>query len=177
MSTLKVDSIQDKAGTGAPDFPNGISVGGVDQTVNGEVRVYRGNGHGSTNNKIRRFVTIEKNTGSSITYADSSTNGGSFTINQDGIYAITYSDASTAAAKQVGVSKNSTELTTSVANITPADRVGYAEAPSANTPGLFSLTTRLSAGDVIRAHTAGDANAANANDTIVYFHITQIVRL
>ena len=34
MSTLKVDSIQDKAGTGAPDFPNGITVSSL---VNGKI--------------------------------------------------------------------------------------------------------------------------------------------
>jgi hypothetical protein len=35
------------------------------------VTVHTGNGHGSTNNKIRRFTTTMTNTGSAITYADS----------------------------------------------------------------------------------------------------------
>ena len=41
MSTLKVDSITDAAGTGAPDFPNGASLPAASATVAGLAKVNR----------------------------------------------------------------------------------------------------------------------------------------
>lgn len=58
-----------------------------------EICLDSGNGHGSTTGtKIRRFTNTRKSIGSGITYADSSTDGGSFTINEAGVYSISYND-------------------------------------------------------------------------------------
>ena len=74
--------------------------GGDVGTVTGtqKVDVTTGNGHGSTNDKIRRYSTVTTDTGSSITYADSATLGGTVTINNDGIYYIMMRDQRVASA-------------------------------------------------------------------------------
>ncbi len=127
--------------------------------LNHEVCVQGGNGHGSTNTKIRRFTNILTNNGSDITYADSATNGASFTINTAGIYAISYFDLFNAASN-MGISLNSAALTTSVNSITASTRVGMATTPAANQAACASVTLRLAASDVIRPHTQGDSESS-----------------
>ena len=120
-----------------------------------QVRVQSGNGYGSTNTKIRRFTNTLTSTGSDITYADSAANGASFTINATGIYAISYTDMFSAASN-MGVSLNSAELTTGVHTITASARIAFATTSAADRASAVAVTLKLTAGDVVRAHTQGD---------------------
>lgn len=116
-----------------------------------EVVVHTGNGHGSTNTKIRRFTTAMTNVGTAITYADSATNGASFTVNEDGIYAVAYSDSNNSGFTYAGASVNSSTLTTDINGIAVSAVVlmGFGQ-----TSDLTSATSvvRLSIGGVIRPH-------------------------
>lgn len=136
-----------------------------------EVFVHTGNGHGSTNNKIRRFTTAQINTGLDITYADSATLGSSFTINSTGLYAITYCDYDGAAVRGYGVSKNSSQLTTSIAGINIANFIGLSITPLDRVT-CFSATTNLNTGDIIRAHT--DGNPSGTTNYYVNFRIAKV---
>jgi hypothetical protein len=133
------------------------------------VRLHTGNGHGSTNNKIRRFTTEVENFGTGITYTDSATLGATFTINKTGFYAISFNDYSSGAI-WLGVSKNSTQLTTVIWSITAADRLGLVNTVAANTGNGFSWQGILNEGDVIRPHTDG----ASSGTTFVNFTISKI---
>lgn len=166
----RIRSTQTVAGTWATT-PSEVSVGAFTSGPYSEVFVTGGNGHGSTNTKIRRFVTTVVSRGKDITYADSGTNGGSFTINSDGIYAMTYTDISSSGAPHVGISLNSAELTTVVQSITNADRLLQVIPPQDRT-GVACLTTRLRSGDVVRAHT--DATTDATLDAQVNFRITKV---
>ena len=136
------------------------------------IRVYGLAGYGSVNTKIRRFTGVISSVGSDITYTDSATLGGSFTINSSGIYAISYTDSFSAAA-DFGVSKNSNELTTSLPSITRyTDMITFATTSSASTRAFCGVTLYLEAGDIIRAHTNGQTAGAQVNDT--RFTITRI---
>lgn len=132
------------------------------------------NGHGGTNTTCRRFTNIRLNTGTAITYADSAANGGTWTINETGLYTIVYTDGkSTAGAERIGVTVNSAFLTTAIQDITYAQgrrAYGYATAV-ANEPGLCTCTVILTASDVIRAQTEGDASM-NTDES--YFLITKV---
>jgi len=124
------------------------------------VTVTTGNGHGSTNNKIRRFTTTQASGGTDVTYADSAANGAAFTIVRGGLYSIYYLDT-TSSGQGYGISLNSAELTTAAASITAASRLAYVGvATSISVP--CSVTVRLVAGDIIRPHTGGafDSNTA-----------------
>lgn len=136
------------------------------------VWVHSGNGHGSTNTKIRRFTTTQSSAGTAITYADSAANGASFTINTPGVYAITYADGYTAASQNFGVSLNSSELTTNVVSITAASRLGMTTNSVANLSVALTVIARLTTNDVIRAHDGGSNNFTGAAES--YFQIRKI---
>ncbi|MDH3324061.1 MAG: hypothetical protein OEL89_00320 [Candidatus Peregrinibacteria bacterium] len=123
------------------------------------VRLHTGNGHGSTNTAIRRFTTAVDNFGTDITYTDSATLGASFTVNKSGFYYISYVDGDTAGTEGIGVSLNSSELTTGISSLTVVtDRLGYDTTGAANYASNFSWQGFLNANDVIRPHTDGSAN-------------------
>lgn len=119
------------------------------------VRVDTANGYGSTATKIRRFSNIRDNIGGDITYADSATNGASFTVNSDGVYHISYSDIFNTASG-FGVSKNSAELTTDISVLTSiSNRLCIEATGGVNLSGNCSWQGSLQAGDIIRAHSDG----------------------
>ncbi len=124
-----------------------------EEQVISEVVVRTGNGHGSTNDAIRRFTTAEVETGSDITYADSAASGGTFTINADGLYHMVYIDRKTDGGTTFGVSLNSDELTTAIESITITDVMVLVNSVSTAQFQNCSCTLSLSATDVIRAHT------------------------
>ena len=117
------------------------------------------NGYGSTNNKIRRFTNVVNNVGSDITYADSATLGGTFTVNTDGVYSVSFSDNFNAAGN-LGLSLNSTQLTTGISGITAADRLSISTTPANQYTNVVSAVIYANAGDVIRAHNDGAASGA-----------------
>ena len=120
------------------------------------VRVNTSNGYGSTNTKIRRFTNVVTNIGTDITYADSATLGGSFTINTSGIYSISYTDSSTGTL-ELALTVNDPSPTVGPSSVTPANILSGSDAGSANYWALAVWTGYLNAGDVIRAHTDGAA--------------------
>ena len=134
------------------------------------VRLQTANGYGSTNTMIRRFTTAVVNQGSDITYADSSTLGATFTINTIGVYAISLTD-NLNAAQYIGISLNSSQLTTAIHSVTAADRLCYANI-GANVGDTISVTLYLSAGDVIRAHNAATPTGSDTAGS--QFTITRV---
>lgn len=123
-----------------------------------------GSGHGSTNTYIRLLTTTVLNNGTAFSVVHSATLGTYITINEPGIYSISASDTRAAAAAILGVTKNSADLTSSVAvsaNILAS--VGRTHPVSASASGSraqFTATDRLNTGDVLRMHDA------SANDGV-----------
>ena len=126
-----------------------------------EVSVHTGNGYGSTNTKIRRFTTTLVSTGTAITYADSATLGATFTINETGIYSMRLME-NVGTNYGIGISLNSSQLTTSVSSINVADRLAYGY-PFTSEGAMVSCTARLVAGSIIRVH-AGGAGPTGTDD-------------
>jgi hypothetical protein len=124
------------------------------------VRVDTANGYGSTANKIRRFSNVTLNSGTDIEYADSGTNGASFTIKSDGIYEMSYSD-NLATVGYIGLSKNAVSLTTSIQSITDSTALAYQHQAANNAVVTVSHIGTFVAGDIIRVH--NDGTAANTN--------------
>ena len=134
------------------------------------IRVGVYNGHGSTNTKIRRFATIYHYIGTAITYADSPTLGASFTINEFGIYAITYNDRF-AAPSNMGITLNSTQLTTNVEDVTDKDvlAINY----EADSQFQVNWTGPLNINDIVRAHTRGLGDFTSGTQAAEYFTIVK----
>ena len=149
------------AATGAVSGTTGTftgSVSGTTGTFTGAVttplsyvRLNTANGYGSTNIAIRRFTNIVNNVGADITYADSATLGATFTINTNGVYSVSYVDNFNAVSN-VGLSINSTQLTTDVGAISVATRLAISTSGAANYSVSTSATFYAVATDVIRAH-------------------------
>jgi hypothetical protein len=123
------------------------------------VRLNTANGYGSTNNKIRRFTNIVNNVGTDITYADSATLGGTFTINTNGVYSVNYCDQ-TVGISELGLSIDSTQLTTQINAVTITNVLAITNNPGANRAGSVSATFYAAATSIVRAHTNGDATGA-----------------
>lgn len=121
--------------------------------INSEAAVYQGNGNGSTNTTVRRFTSQVSNIGQDITYADSATLGGSFTVNKTGWYSIAYSDNGSGTG-DIGITINSTALTTGVSSITYAQGKRSNASFNGNTASC-SWSGYLNAGDIIRAQFGG----------------------
>lgn len=146
-----------------------------------EVHVTTNAGYGSTNTVICRFTNIEENIGTGITYASSATLGDTFTINETGLYAIEYNDQSGRSANTfyaMGVSRNSNQLTTSIASITNSNRlIGLQGSVGPSGANVWSqtaqITLNLNAGDVIRAHNDGNPMVAGS-DFISSFRIVKV---
>jgi hypothetical protein len=158
-------SSQATAGTWATAIAE-ISLKPFDNSPTSTIWLSAGNGHGSTNNKIRRYTNTDKNVGPDMTYADSAANGMSITINNPGVYSFSMTDSLSSGAGTHGFSLNGTALTTSVQTLTRAQ--GLLAATNAPTNGIanVSVTLPLLPGDIIRAHTDGTVNAT----TVILSH-------
>lgn len=132
--------------------------------------VNTGAGHGSTNTKIRRFATVVVNTNNSVTFVDSADSASEFIVNDGGIYAISYHDMSTAVSINMGISINSTQLTTNIGAIDPSARYAYLN-NAANNLTQANYIGYISANSTIRAHTAGSVTSTG---TFVSFEIEKI---
>ena len=142
------------AATGAVSGTTGTFTGAVTTPLS-YVRLNTANGYGSTNTKIRRFTNIVNNVGTDITYADSATLGGTFTINANGVYSVGYNDQFTGGPEHLGFSRNSTQLTTGITGIAVADILTVGMTSTASQPSVAAATFYANSGDVIRAHTSG----------------------
>jgi len=136
------------------DGSNWFTIHGRHQ-IDSMIRVHTSNGYGSTNNKIRRFTTTVTNVGSAITFADSATLGSTFTVNEVGIYHIASTDNASGAGFNMGISLNSSQLTTAINAITVADRLHLSTTSGASHCETLSVILILAEGDVIRMHTDG----------------------
>lgn len=114
-----------------------------------------GNGYGSTNTKIRRFMSTSVQLGTDITYADSVSLGSSFTINTTGLYSIYTMDRSTAGNAQLGVTLNTTYPTGFPGNGVALQILILTVSGAASARACASRVVKLTAGDVVRAHTDG----------------------
>lgn len=131
-----------------------------------------GVGFGSSSSNIRRLSTIESSIGTDISYpGDSATLGAVITIVTDGVYAVTYDDQDSAASLSIGISVNSNQLTTGIASITAANRLGY-QTVASGIHGHFSTTRYFKAGDVIRPHVGGGTTPDTTS--IVKFSICKV---
>lgn len=125
------------------------------------VVIYTGNGFGSTNTKIRRWSSITT-LGTAVAHTDSATLGGSISFTEWGTYEISYTDISYSGAYSAGISKNTTQPTTAIYNITSADRLGWTAGNAGVGPASVTVSDFCVPGDIIRAHGDGSGHVSSA---------------
>ena len=112
--------------------------------------------YGSVNTTVRRFLTTQVNAGTDISYSDSATLGGKWTINTNGTYTISYSDNFSNNNQSFAVILNGTEGSTQVDLITnKIDALAISENLTATALGSISVTLHLTAGDYLWAQSGG----------------------
>ena len=156
--------------TGAVSGTTGTFTGAVTTPLS-YVRVNTANGTGSTNTKIRRFTNTVNIAGVDITYADSATLGGTFTINTNGVYSVSYSDQFSSASTY-GISINSTQLTTNLQSINVVNILSGTSNALANYSAASSATFYATTGDIVRAHI--DAGVSGVNTVMCQFTIARV---
>ena len=133
-----------------------LTQSGLVQDADSMIRLDTYLGYGSVATKIPRFTNIRENIGSEILYQDSATNGSSFTAQKDGVYSFTFDAGSPNSADYIGLSLNSTQLTTNIDTITAPNRLAISGTDSSGFAAqLVQWTGILRAGDVVRPHTRG----------------------
>lgn len=123
-----------------------------------EVVLNTGAGNGTTNTLIRRYVNVQRNVGTAISYADSATLGASFTINTDGVYAISRTEVFNSTNTRFGITKDGT-VATAIDLVAASERLAIGQLTATPSPMTINWTGRLVAGDVIRPHD-GPANTS-----------------
>ncbi len=134
-------------------------------------------GHGSTNTAIRwfnglNFLVFNGN----YNVANSAPSGMSWTItsgNGAGIYMVTYIDASSSGVLNMGISRNSTQLSTPIQSINPSNRLAMINTSGAGNISCLCWIGVLNPGDVLRAHTDGTANAGAG---VIYFSVSRMFK-
>ena len=154
----------------SPTLTNAVMTGTVTIPLS-YIRLNTANGYGSTNTKIRRFTNTVNNVGTDITYADSATLGATFTINTNGVYSASFNDQFNT-TNNLGLSINSSQLTTNIELIAVADILSVSITPFASQPAVAAATFYATAGTVIRAHTQGGASGSQT--TLCQFTIARV---
>lgn len=132
------------------------------------VWVNTANGYGSSGHSVAviRFTTAVVNTGSDITYADSTTLGGTFTINSAGVYSATVV-GSFSSGSEIGIGYNANGAT-DVEVLPSANRLCMGQATSAGSGvGGCSATFIAAVNDVITAQSAETAIGTSAYFTFI----------
>ncbi len=135
-----------------------ISSNSIDQN---EVRLLTASGRGAINTEIVIFTTTNINIGSDITYATSSNNGNSFTINNAGVYSL-YFQIKSSAADIPYVSLNSTTFS----SFTSSSILVALELLS-NVTTAMSMSGYFAVNDVIRFGVTGSGTLSNSQARVV----------
>lgn len=138
-----------------------------------EVFLTDGNGRGGTDTGVRRFLNTTINTGSDITYADSSTLGATFTINTTGRYCMTYSDIYIASGNGASITKNSTALTAAYPSV-QSEKIGVTTSSAISGATMIAATSNLTSGDVIRCQSDSGFSSAGNQTIVTSFRITRV---
>lgn len=137
----------------------------IDYMGGSVIALFGGSGYGSTNTRIRRYTTINRNIGKALSLAQSATLGDSITINKNGIYVARCSDQqTTAVSTRNGISLNSNQLSTDVDAITARNIVTGGFTSNTTYIGIGNYCTRplyLKAGDILRGHTGGQPDGTS----------------
>jgi len=145
----------------------------VSEKISNVLRLDTYAGYGSTDTKIMKFTNIDDNYGNMFSHNHGAygVHGLEITILRSGRYGIEFHTITAAdSSGYIGLSLNSDQLTTSIANITVGNRLVLATL-SGNYTNSVSVQKYFAKGDVIRPHTAGNVPNAEALTGVVVTYL------
>lgn len=145
-------------------------------TAANQIYAETGNGHGSTNTKVRIFGRIADYSGQQyVTYATSATNGDTFTVATGGagLYMICYGDYRSGGVVSIAITVNGSALTTNASTpLTFAQGKRALKIGSTNSQNIsVCWAGNLADADVVRAQ---DDGANSGTDARTYFVIKRL---
>ncbi len=121
------------------------------------------NGYGSSSTKIQKFTTeVDASNDVVVTVVNSATLGFTITANIDCTIYVNYNACFNGSA-EVGISKNSSELTTNIVSITASDRLSVISTESNNHPNIASWAGQIASSDILRPHTSGGSDPTSTS--------------
>lgn len=143
-------------------------------STSGEVIGNGSSNHGGTDTYIRRIgsdgtITLSDGYGTIGTIVTNSANGTIFTASRFGVFFIQYQDTRGGGASTFGLSKNSTQLTTTFFSITSTDQLAGAGAAATVQPQVCAAVT-LFPGDKVRPHDSSNCDSANVRFSVQFVH-------
>ncbi len=113
--------------------------------------------------------TVQEDFGNDFTFRNTTADGVSVTVNKPGVYAINY--LYKGGTGGLGISLNSTALTSSITTITTTDVLIYTQSAATGIHSSGAITYKFRPGDIIRPHTdAGGTTIA----VPVSFHVRSL---
>jgi len=145
--------------------------------ANNMIYVDSGNGHGSTNTKVRRYSFVRQQVGALITYADSATNGASFTVATGGAgnyFMCAHEARAGAAVAAVGITVNGDQLTTSITTpITFAHGMRAAGVGTTNGQSTSAcVVLALADADVVRVQDTGNEDGTDSRSSFMMVRLS-----
>lgn len=152
-----------------------LTQSGLVQEADSSIVVVGALSYGSVNTSVVNFPTVLSSVGASVVYNNSSTLGTSFTILKTGVYSITayLGTATSTAIQDIGITKNSPSLNTSVSGIPDSNMLQFSRdtintaAAGTKVPSV-SWTGILQANDIIRIQGALTIIPTSGMCTITY---------
>jgi hypothetical protein len=159
LSAIWLPKIGDHIDFAANDMIGALIWEAINERISNQLRLDTFAGHGSTDTKIIKFTNSRENFGNLFSHNHGAygTAGLEITANRSGRYSFTFA---TRAPASIGLSLNSSQLTTNISAINVQDRLCIQTIPNTD-QGSISWTGFLKAGDIIRPHTAGVTPATN----------------
>lgn len=139
-----------------------------------EIYLENGNGHGSTNTKVRKYSNTRRSVGTDLTLNSGSaaTDGHSITVNTAGIYAACFGDGRSGSNEPFGITVNDSVLSTNVSSMSYSqglrvfdENATTSQSSNACFIGYFAVN------DVIRVKDHGNGDYTNQES---YFFVTEI---
>ena len=123
----------------------------------------------STGGLIPRFTFVGQ-TGQSMSYVDSATDGLSVTMLRSGIIDVYYANAANGANDNSGISRNA-DISTSTLSLPASQVIGVNLFPNGNMGSVSAVAQSVSVGDVIRPHNGAAYTPAGALQPYCGFRI------
>lgn len=142
----------------------------MEERISCQLRLDTYAGYGSTDTKIMQFTNSREDYGNMFTHNHGSygTAGLEITIVRPGKYSFAFSKGDTSGGTRIGLSKNSSQLSTNISSINATDRMIVDGSNSLEASVAWS--SWLDTGAVIRPHTIGVApdSAGEEHFTVTY---------
>jgi hypothetical protein len=131
----------------------------VNERITAQLNLNTYAGYGSTDKMIMRFTNVVENVGNMflenhVSGYNGNAEGLEITANRSGRYSFCFASGDDG-SDYIGLSKNSSQLTTVIYSISVGTRLCMTRIVDSNTVGSVSITLYLNKNDIIRAHTNG----------------------